>query len=391
MAPGVPGSAPEGAAGAAGFRPPAYPYDRLAPARRKAAGLPGGLVDLSVGTPTDPPPDAVLRVLAGADEAGGVRGYPPSVGSGALLAAIVAWTRRRLGAEINPESVGACVGTKEFVATVPQWLKLRTPERDTVLYPAVAYPTYEMGALLAGLRAVPVAVDSSFQADLSAVSDADAARALVLWVNSPGNPAGQLDDLAAAAAWGRDRGVLVASDECYAEFTWDGPPRSILGHGSGGDGLGGVLALHSLSKRSNMAGMRLGWYAGDADVVAYLREVRKHVGMMVAGPVQLAGVAALGDQTHVELQRSRYRERLVRMREILVALGVEATLPRGGFYLWAPAPGADAWAFTDRLAAEGGLLVSPGDFYGAAASGFVRAAAVAPMEDLDLVARRLGV
>ncbi|HWG72804.1 MAG TPA: aminotransferase class I/II-fold pyridoxal phosphate-dependent enzyme [Acidimicrobiales bacterium] len=379
------------AAATVAFRPPAYPYDRLIPARSKAGALAGGVVDLSVGTPTDPPPDAVMRALSGADEAGVVRGYPASVGSDALLAAIVAWTGRRLGARIGPESVGACVGTKEFVATLPQWLKLRTPGRDTVLYPAVAYPTYHMGAVLAGLRAVPVPVDPAFGADLSAVSDSDAARALVLWVNSPGNPAGQLDDLAAAAAWGRDRGVLVASDECYAEFTWDGEPRTVLGAGTGTGGLGGVLALHSLSKRSNLAGLRLGWYAGDTDLVAYLREVRKHAGMMVPGPVQLAGVAALADQTHVEQQRSRYRERLVRMREIFAGLGVEVALPLGGFYLWAPAPGADAWAFTERLASQGGVLVSPGEFYGPPASGYVRAAAVAPLERLDLVRRRLGM
>ena len=407
------------------FHPPAYPYDRLAPARRVAAAHDGGVVDLSVGTPTDPPPDAVLRALAGArteadagsdagvgsdggagsdagavadadadaaagaraDAAGVVRGYPPSVGTQALLDAIVGWMSRRLGVEVAPDEVGACVGTKEFVATVPQWLKLRSPGRDTVLYPAMAYPTYAMGAELAGLRAVPVAVDARFRPDLSTVSESDAARAVVLWVNSPGNPAGQLDDLAGAAAWGRSRGVTVASDECYAEFTWDGPPRTILATGA----LDGVLALHSLSKRSNMAGLRLGWYAGERDLVTYLREVRKHAGLMVPGPVQLAGVAALADQVHVEAQRTRYRERLVRMREILAAAGVDAPLPGGGLYLWARAPGGDAWALAERLAAEGGVLVSPGEFYGAAAAAYVRIAAVAPLERLDLVARRLGV
>ena len=147
--------------------------------------------------------------------------------------------------------MAACVGTKEFVATLPQWLKLRRPDRDTVLYPAVAYPTYEMGATLAGCRAVPVAVDEHFRIDLSTVSDDDASRALVLWVNTPGNPAGQVDDLGAAAAWGRARGIPVFSDECYVEFTWDGRRHTILEHGSDG-----VVAVHSLSKRSNLAGVR---------------------------------------------------------------------------------------------------------------------------------------
>jgi len=369
-----------------GFQPPPYPYDRLDAARAKAEAHEGGLVDLSVGTPTDPPPPEVLAVLGRADDGGRVRGYPPSIGSAALRDAALEWMHRRLGVDVGIEAVGACIGTKEFVATLPQWLHLRDPVRDTVLYPAVSYPTYEMGAILAGLRAVPVPVDRSWRLDLSAVSEADADRALVLWVNTPGNPAGQLDDLAAAARWGRARSIPVFSDECYAEFTWTGAPRTILS-----EGLPGLVALHSLSKRSNLAGLRLGFYAGDPELVDYLREVRKHVGMMVPGPVQQAGVAALADQEHVDVQRRRYWERLVRMRAILTALGVDAELPGGGFYLWAEAPGNDAWGFTDRLAAEGGALVSPGDFYGPAGAGRVRIAVVQPLERLELVASRLGV
>jgi aspartate/methionine/tyrosine aminotransferase len=180
--------------------------------------------------------------------------------------------------------------------------------------------------------------------------------------------------------------VPVFSDECYAEFTWDGPLRTVLT-----SGLRGVVAVHSLSKRSNLAGLRLGFYVGDPELVDYLREVRKHVGLMVPGPVQLAGVAALADDTHVEAQRDRYWNRLVRMQQILGKLGVEADLPGGGFYLWAEAPGRDAWAFTDRMANEGGALVSPGDFYGTAGAGHVRIAMVQPMERLDLVASRFGV
>jgi succinyldiaminopimelate transaminase len=368
------------------FQPPVYPYDRLDSAKEKAAALPGGLVDLSIGTPTDPPPPAVLTSLARADDAGVVRGYPPSIGSPALREAFVHWAKKRLGVDMSVDAVAACVGTKEFVATLPQWLKLRCPERDTILYPAISYPTYEMGAVLAGLRAVPVPVDRDFRLRLNAVSQEDAGRALALWVNTPGNPAGQLDDLAAAATWGRAHDVPVFSDECYAEFTWDGPPLSILSSGDAG-----VVAVHSLSKRSNFAGMRLGFFAGDPSLVSYLREVRKHVGMMVPGPVQLAGVAALADQSHVDGQRSRYRERLMRMQSILGGLGVDAPFPGGGFYLWAPAPDGDAWGFTERLATEGGLLVAPGDIFGPPGAGYVRVAMVQPVERLDLVASRLGL
>ncbi|MGH9076628.1 MAG: aminotransferase class I/II-fold pyridoxal phosphate-dependent enzyme [Acidimicrobiales bacterium] len=372
---------------AGGFVPPAYPYDRLVPARRRAEAWPGGAVDLSVGTPTDPPPEAALAALAGADQSGWVRGYPPSVGAPELLDAIVAWTARRFGVELAPDHVGACVGTKELVATLPRWLALRTPGRDTVLYPALSYPTYSMGAQLAGLRAVPVPAGAGFRMDLAAVDPADAGRALLLWVNSPGNPAGQIEDLVRAASWGRDRSILVASDECYVELTWDGPGRTILESGTAG-----VLAVHSLSKRSNLAGLRLGWYAGDPGMVAYLRQIRKHLGMMVPGPVQLAGVAALSDQDHVDAQRALYQARLARMGDILAALGVGGVgCPGGGLYLWAPAPGGDGWAFTERLAAEAGVVVSPGELYGPAGAGHVRIAMVSPMDRLDLVAERLGL
>jgi succinyldiaminopimelate transaminase len=385
----------------AGFVPPEYPYDRLETAKKAAGRHDGGIVDLSVGTPTDPPPPAALAALAevaggpagsgSGDAEGTARGYPPSIGTPQLRAAIQEWTAGRLGAAVPLDSVAVCVGTKEFVATTPHWLRLRRPGRDTVLYPAVSYPTYEMGAQLAGLRAVAVPLDRDWRLDLARVDPGDAARALMLWVNTPGNPAGGLDDLAAAAAWGRVRDIPVFSDECYAEFTWQGPPRTILGHGAGALGLEGVVAVHSLSKRSNLAGMRAGWYCGDPDLVGYLREVRKHAGFMVPGPVQEAATAVLADQEHVEAQRSRYRDRLLRAQEILNALGVDAPMPAGGFYLWASVPGGDEWAWTSWMAESGGALVSPGSFYGAAGAGFVRLAMVAPLERLDLVAGRLGV
>ena len=377
---------------AGGFVPPPYPYERLEDARRLAAQLEGGVIDLSIGTPTDPPPPAVMAALADPfDESGAARGYPASIGSLELRGAIASWTKSRMGASVSIDEVAVCVGTKEFVATTPQWLKLRRPDRDTVLYPAVAYPTYEMGAILAGLRAVPVPVDSAWRLDLSAVSPEDAARAVMLWVNTPGNPAGGLDDLAEVAAWGEAWDVPVFSDECYAEFTWHGPPRTILGHGRGSDGLDGVVAVHSLSKRSNLAGMRVGWYAGDGDLVAYLREVRKHAGFMVPGPAQRAAVAALADGAHVDAQRERYLARLEMGRSILAGIGAPCDLPGGGFYLWVKAPPtcADEWAFTNWLAEYGGVIVSPGSFYGTAGAGWVRIAVVAPLSSLELMGARL--
>ena len=357
-----------------GFVPPPYPYDRLDGAKAAASAHEGGLVDLSIGTPCDPPPAEVVAALS---SSGAERGYPASIGSRRLREAACGWMARRFGVDVPVDAVAACVGTKEFVATVVAWLRLRDPSRDTVLYPSVAYPTYEMGGILAGCRGV--AVD-----DLAAVDDGDAARALCLWVNSPANPTGELTDLGAAAAWGRDHGVPVLSDECYAEFTWDGLPHSILEHG-----IDGVLAVHSLSKRSNLAGLRAGFYAGDPGLVHYLAEVRKHAGFMVPGPIQAAAAVALDDDDHVDVQRERYLERLSFFVDVLRAEGAKVDLPGGSFYLWPAIAGGDAWAFTQDLAERGGVLVSPGDLYGPGGAGYVRVAMVQPMERLQLVADRL--
>ena len=367
---------------AAGFEPPPYPYDRLDAFQKIAAEHDGGIVDLSIGTPCDPPPSAVIEALGGS---GAERGYPASIGSEALRRSIARWMGRRFAIDVPVSRIAACIGTKEFVATTPQYMKLRRPNRDTVLYPAVAYPSYEMGAILAGLRPVPVPVRSDGRLDLDAISSDDAARALMLWSNSPSNPTGLLDDLAAVATWGRAHGVPVFSDECYTEFTWEGGSRSILQHG-----LDGGVAVHSLSKRSNLAGVRVGFYAGDAEIVEYLKEVRKHAGFMVPGPAQAAGVAALDDDDHVRVQRDRYRSRLETMARVLSRWsGLDIGVPQGGFYLWFDAE--DAWDFTERLAREGGALVSPGDFYGAGGSRHVRVAVVQPDSKLALVASRLGV
>jgi succinyldiaminopimelate transaminase len=367
-----------------GFVPPAYPYDRLAPLEAEAAAHDGGLVDLSVGTPCDPPPPAVLEALAGS---GAERGYPASIGSLALRVAIRDWFARVLDVEVDPDNVAACIGTKELVAGLPHWLHLRRPDRDTVLYPAVSYPSYEMGAILAGCRAVPVPVDDKWRLDLDAIDPADAARALCLWSNTPGNPAGGLDDLDAVAAWGRANDVVVLSDECYVAYTWEGPARTILHSGDRG-----VLAVHSVSKTFNLAGLRVGFYSGDPDLVHYLSEVRKHAGFMVPGPAQHAAAVALAQDDAVVAQREVYRRRLERMAAILGdAYGLEAPLPGGGFYLWVPAPDGDAWGLAARIAADAGALVSPGEFYGTQAAGHVRVAMVQPDERIALVARRLGV
>ena len=365
-----------------GFVPPPYPYDRLDRFALMTLTLDGGTVDLSIGTPCDPPLDSVVAALSTSDAE---RGYPPSIGTETLRSEIRSWLARRFQLDVPLAQVAACVGTKEYVATTPQYLRLRSPSKDTVLFPAVAYPTYEMGATLAGCRAVPVPCAADGGLDVTAISEADAERALMLWINSPSNPTGALTDLAAVSAWGRSHGVPVFSDECYVEFVWDGSASTILQHG-----LDGVVALHSLSKRSNLAGLRVGFYAGDAELVTYLKEVRKHVGMLVPGPAQAAAAVALADDAHVAVQRDRYRRRLERLAGIFSTWsGVDVAQPAGGFYLWFDA--GDGWEFAERLARAGGALVSPGDFYGAGGAQNVRAAVVQPDDRIELVARRLGV
>src|SRR5262249_1628491 len=251
-----------------------------------------------------------LDALAAA--APGATGYPTTIGSVGLREAAAAWIARRFGCAATPDEVVACIGTKELVASLPRALSLRDPSRDVVLYPQVAYPTYEMGALLAGLRPVPVPVDDQWHLDLDRVDPADAARALVLWLNDPGNPTGAVapaPDISEMVEWARARGVVVASDECYAEFTYDADGRPATPVTALGSGPEGVLAVHSLSKRSNMAGRRAGFVAGDRELVGYLGEVRKHGGLMMPAPIQAAAAAALGDDAHVEEQRARYARR----------------------------------------------------------------------------------
>lgn len=194
-----------------GFEPPPLVWETLGDVTAAAEAFPGGPIDLTIGTPIDEPPAFVAEILA---RSGAARSYPPSIGSLALRQAAAGWVERRFGVALDPGQVAATIGSKELVAGLPHWLRLRhdDPGRDTVLHPAVAYPTYAMGARLAGCRAVAVPPAADGTLDLAAIDPADAERALCLWSNSPGNPTGALDDLTAVAAWGRARGIPVLSD-----------------------------------------------------------------------------------------------------------------------------------------------------------------------------------
>ncbi|HSO95901.1 MAG TPA: aminotransferase class I/II-fold pyridoxal phosphate-dependent enzyme [Acidimicrobiia bacterium] len=376
---------------ATGFVPPPYPHDRLHGVRDIAGAAPGGLIDCSVGTPVDPLPDIAEEALVAA--MGSARGYPPTIGTDEYRRAAADWVSRRFGVTVDPAALVACVGTKELVASLPRWLSLRTPGRDTVLYPGVSYPSYAMGATLAGLRAVPVPVDAEWRPDLSRVAPSDVERALLLWLNDPANPTGVTatpEALAGAVDWARARGIVVASDECYAEFTFDAegrPAEPVTALTSGPDG---VLAVHSLSKRSNMAGLRAGFVAGDADLVTYLGEVRKHAGLMVPGPIQAAAAAALGDDTHVDEQRDRYATRRRRVLPALAARDIKHVGGPSTFYLWLESPVGDGWGLAAELARLG-VLVAPGDLYGDAGAGQARLALTILDHQVDDLIARLQV
>ncbi|NNN18624.1 MAG: aminotransferase class I/II-fold pyridoxal phosphate-dependent enzyme [Acidimicrobiaceae bacterium] len=363
-----------------GFTPPPYPYDRLESVAEIAKGHSGGMVDLSVGTPIDPPIKEVVDALSSSDTE---RGYPTSLGSLALRSSMREWLARRFNVDVPLANIASCIGTKEFVASTPWYLKLRDPSKDTVLYPAVSYPTYALGAELAQCRAVPVAVGEDGKLELESISRSDLDRAVMVWSNSPSNPTGELDDLKALYVFANETGVPVFSDECYSEFTWSTLPDSILKYGSNN-----VVAVHSLSKRSNLAGIRVGFYAGDSGIVDYLSLVRKHAGMMIPGPMQYGASIAFKDDSHVEAQRHVYHDRLGFMVGVFSGLGYDVSIPKGGFYLWFRSELDDGFALAAELARELGILVSPGEFYGAFSRPFVRVAMVADMSKLELVAQR---
>lgn len=375
---------------------PDFPWDSLAPFKERASSFfePGlgehghGLVDLSVGTPVDPTPEVIRAALRDAADA---PGYPQTWGTPELREAVVTWfADRRAVPGLDPAGVLPTIGSKEFVAWLPTLLGLGPG--DTVAFPRIAYPTYDVGARLAG--ATPVAVDP-----LGLISDPPAQPPRLLWLNSPANPTGavlEVDELAAIVAWARRHGVVVASDECYAELDWrprgagDAGPAatpSILDPTVTGDSTQGLLAVYSLSKQSNLAGYRAAFAAGDPALVRGLLEVRKHAGMMMPLPVQRAMVAALADPGHVVEVKARYAARRAVLRPALEAFGLRIDQSVAGLYLWATA-GEDGWATLARLA-DRGVLVAPGAFYGSAGAEHVRVALTGTDAAIAAAAARL--
>lgn len=357
-------------------RLPAFPWDKLEPYKKTAAAHPDGIVDLSVGTPVDPVPELIQKALIDAADS---PGYPTVWGTPALRDAITGWVERRLGArEVTHRHVLPIVGSKELVAWLPTQLGLGPGDR--VAYPRLAYPTYEVGARLA--RADHVVYDDP--------TELDPAGLKLLWLNSPSNPTGKVlskDELTRIVAWARSHGILIFSDECYLELGWEADPVSVLHPDVNGGSYDGIVAVHSLSKRSNLAGYRAAFLAGDPEVLSPLLQIRKHGGMMTSAPTQAAAVAALGDDEHVRLQRDRYAARRTALREALLRHGFRIEHSEASLYLWATKD-ESCWTTVSALA-DLGILVAPGDFYGEAGAHHVRVAFTATDERVRAAVQRL--
>jgi len=356
---------------------PDFPWDKLAPYKEKAAAHPDGIVDLSVGSPVDPVPALIRDALAAASNA---PAYPATLGTAAVREAAVAWMARRLGVTgADPGTqVLPVIGTKELIMLLPTLLGVG--RGDTVLIPDLAYPTYEAGAALARAETVPVATPVGYDGPVR-----------IAYLNSPRNPSGQTlgaAELREAVEWARAGDVLLVSDECYAEFGWDVAPVSVLHPDVCGGRYDNLLAVHSLSKRSNLAGYRAGFVAGDTRVVAELLSVRRHAGLMVPTPVQAAMSAALLDDAHVDEQRARYARRRDALRAALERAGWRIDHSEGSLYLWATHPSCDAYGSVGALA-DLGILVAPGTFYGAAGARHIRIALTATDERIGAAASRL--
>ncbi|NMO02056.1 succinyldiaminopimelate transaminase [Gordonia sp. TBRC 11910] len=355
---------------------PDFPWDTIAAVKRTAAAHPDGIVDLSVGTPVDPVDPVIRAALAAASD---FPGYPTTVGTRELrCAATSALTRRYSTAQLDDSAILPVIGTKEAIAGLVSALGVEPGEN--VIIPQVAYPTYEVSAILAG--ATPI------RADASGIADVDSAA--IVFVNSPSNPTGavmDVDTLRRIVAWARDRNAVVVSDECYLGLAWEAEPVSVLDpRVSGGDHTG-LLAVHSLSKVSNLASYRAGFLAGDAELIAELLAVRKHSGFIVPFPIQAAMVAALDDDRHVDEQAARYRARRDILKPAVEAAGFTVDHSQAGLYLWSTR--RESGRDSIEWLAQRGILAAPGDFYGPAGVNHVRIALTATDERIEAAARRL--
>jgi succinyldiaminopimelate transaminase len=356
---------------------PDFPWDALAGPKARAGAHPDGVVDLSMGTPVDPVPEPIRAALASATD---FPGYPATHGTPELRAAAVAALQRRFGVTgIDEAAVLPTIGSKELVGLLPTLLGVGPG--DLVVIPELAYPTYEVGVRIAGAELLRA----------NGLTTLGPRRPALVWINSPANPTGQVlppEHLRKVVDWARERGAVVASDECYLTLGWDAQPMSVLHPDISGGRTDGLLAVHSLSKSSNLAGYRAGFVAGDPVLVRGLLEIRRHAGLIMPRPVQAAMTVALSDDEHVAEQRERYRRRRALLLPALVAAGFTVDHSEAGLYLWARRPDMAADK-TVACLADRGILVAPGTFYGPTGDQHVRIALTATDERIAAAVTRL--
>ena len=364
---------------------PDFPWDSLIPYKEIASAHPGGIVDLSIGTPVDDVPEVIQNALK---ENANTPGYPTTIGTIEFRTAAVNWLKRKLQVEIaSTENVIPTIGSKEIVAWLPTLLNLNSSH--TIAIPAVAYPTYKVGGLIAKCEVVIAdGVEELEKVRIDALSKNKPLK--LVWLNSPSNPTGAVldaDELSQIVKWAQSNEIIVASDECYIELGWKTVPKSILHKDVIGSSAKNILAVHSLSKRSNFAGYRAGILVGDPTLIKTILEIRKHSGMLTPLPVQAAAAAAFNDDAHVQVQHEIYKNRRTKLSSALTAAGFRIDHSDAGLYLWATRT-EDCWS-TVKWLAERGALVAPGAFYGKAGERHVRIALTATDERIDSLISRL--
>jgi len=347
---------------------PDFPWDALSPYSEIARQHPDGAIDLSQGTPVDPTPQLIQSALR---ESSNSPRYPVTAGTKELQEAIRNWAINHLGAS-GDFDVLPVIGSKELVAWLPTLL-----QSQKVIYPEIAYPTYLVGALLAQSEPIAVGIDAATW------PSADFA-----WVNTPSNPTGRVhseSELRATISWARQNSATLVCDECYIDFGDTATPTSLLKYTDGDNS--NILVVHSLSKRSSMAGYRGAFLIGDAKLISQIREVRKHAGMMVPLPIQNAMVAALSDESHVIEQRDRYNARRAALSPALIAAGFKIEESAAGLYIWCTRA-EDCWKSVEWLA-KLGIVATPGSFYGALSASHIRIAMTATDTQISDAAKRI--
>ena len=341
----------------------------MAPYGARAREHAEGIIDLSQGTPVDATPEFIQQELKAASNS---PGYPLTIGTPELRSAMRNWATEVLGAS-GDFDVLPTIGSKELVAWLPTILQAKT-----VLYPKVAYPTYLVGSMINESENIAVDIDATTwpKSDLA-------------WINSPSNPTGRVhseSELEAVIAYARENNSVVASDECYLNFPATGQsPVSILKLAKGDNK--NMLAAHSMSKRSNLAGYRAGLIVGDSEIIGKIREVRKHAGMLLPLPIQRAMTAALGDEKHVAIQAKRYAARREVLSSALIAAGFQIDFSSAGLYIWCTR-NEDSWTSVSWLA-DLGILATPGIFYGEAGAKHIRIAMTATDDQISQAAARI--